>query len=104
MIEGVNSTMIYCKNFCKCLNVSPKQQYDNKTQHSNKIKTDLSIYLFINLFILWDWGLSSVFHACKAEALSLDLPLQSILDMGSWNYLPGLDSNHNPPDLSLPNS
>jgi hypothetical protein len=22
---GVNSTMIYCKNFCKCHTVSPKQ-------------------------------------------------------------------------------
>jgi hypothetical protein len=24
--EGVNSTMIYCKNFCNCHNVSPVQQ------------------------------------------------------------------------------
>jgi hypothetical protein len=23
MMEEVNSTMIYCKNFCKCHNVSP---------------------------------------------------------------------------------
>jgi hypothetical protein len=23
---GVNSTMIYCKNFCKCHNISPVQQ------------------------------------------------------------------------------
>jgi hypothetical protein len=23
---GVNSTMIYCKNFCKCHNVAPVQQ------------------------------------------------------------------------------
>jgi hypothetical protein len=23
MMEGVNSTMIYCKNFCKCHNVPP---------------------------------------------------------------------------------
>jgi hypothetical protein len=25
MMEGVNSTMIYCKNFCKNVNVSPVQ-------------------------------------------------------------------------------
>jgi hypothetical protein len=31
MMEGVNSTMIYCKNFCKYHNVPPVQQkYDNK--------------------------------------------------------------------------
>jgi hypothetical protein len=23
MVEGVNSNMIYCKNFCKCHNVPP---------------------------------------------------------------------------------
>jgi hypothetical protein len=23
---GVNSTMIYCKNFCKCYNITPVQQ------------------------------------------------------------------------------
>jgi hypothetical protein len=26
MMEGVNSTMIYCKNFCKFHNVPPAQQ------------------------------------------------------------------------------
>jgi hypothetical protein len=26
----VNSTVIYSKNLCKCHNVSPVQQYDNK--------------------------------------------------------------------------
>jgi hypothetical protein len=26
MMEGVNLTMIYCKNFCKCHNVPPVQQ------------------------------------------------------------------------------
>jgi hypothetical protein len=26
MTEGVNSTMTYCKNFCKCHNVPPVQQ------------------------------------------------------------------------------
>jgi hypothetical protein len=31
MMEGMNSTMICCKNFCKCHNVPPvQQQYDNK--------------------------------------------------------------------------
>jgi hypothetical protein len=28
-MEGVNSTMIYCKNFCKCYNLSLVQHYDN---------------------------------------------------------------------------
>jgi hypothetical protein len=26
MVEGVKSTMIYCKNVCKCYNVPPAQQ------------------------------------------------------------------------------
>jgi hypothetical protein len=31
MMEGVSSTMIHCKNVCKCHNVpSVQQQYDNK--------------------------------------------------------------------------
>jgi hypothetical protein len=30
MMEGVNATMIYCKNFCKFHNVPPEQQYDNE--------------------------------------------------------------------------
>jgi hypothetical protein len=30
MLEGVNSTMIYCKNFSKYYNVPPVQHYDNK--------------------------------------------------------------------------
>jgi hypothetical protein len=28
--RGVNSIVMYCKNFCKCHNVSPVQQYDTK--------------------------------------------------------------------------
>jgi NAD-dependent dihydropyrimidine dehydrogenase PreA subunit len=30
MVEGVNSSMIYCKNFCKCHNVPPGQQLKEK--------------------------------------------------------------------------
>jgi hypothetical protein len=30
MMEGVSSTMKNCKNFCKCHNVPPIQQYYNK--------------------------------------------------------------------------
>jgi hypothetical protein len=30
MVEGVNSSMIYCKNFCKCHNVSTAQQLKRK--------------------------------------------------------------------------
>jgi hypothetical protein len=26
IMEQVNSTMIYCKNFCKCHNIPPAQQ------------------------------------------------------------------------------
>jgi hypothetical protein len=30
-MEGMNSTMIYCKNFCKCQSIPPVQQeYDHK--------------------------------------------------------------------------
>jgi hypothetical protein len=28
MMEGVNSTLVYGKNFCKCHNVPPIQQYN----------------------------------------------------------------------------
>jgi hypothetical protein len=27
MMEGINSTMVYYKKFCKCHNVPSKQQY-----------------------------------------------------------------------------
>jgi hypothetical protein len=36
MMEGVNSTMIHYKNFCKCHNVPPEQQYLKK---KNRVKT-----------------------------------------------------------------
>jgi hypothetical protein len=36
-MDGVNSTRIYCKNFCKCHSVHPVQQsYDNKGKGKNK--------------------------------------------------------------------
>jgi hypothetical protein len=35
MVEGVDSSMIYCKNFCKCHNVSPLS-----TTIKNKHKAD----------------------------------------------------------------
>jgi hypothetical protein len=36
-MEGVNSTMTYCKNFCKCYNVPPVQQLKKKTTET-KVK------------------------------------------------------------------
>jgi hypothetical protein len=30
MMEGVNSTMTHCKNFCECHKVPPAQQYFKK--------------------------------------------------------------------------
>jgi hypothetical protein len=30
---GVNLTKIYCKHFCKCHNMPPAQQYDNKNNN-----------------------------------------------------------------------
>jgi hypothetical protein len=30
VLEGVDSTMIYCKNFCKCHNVPPVQEKNFK--------------------------------------------------------------------------
>jgi hypothetical protein len=42
MVEGVNLTKIYCKNFCKCCSVS---QYNN-----NKIKNLKKEYMEWNLF------------------------------------------------------
>jgi hypothetical protein len=32
MMEGVNLTMIYCKNFCKCQNVP---QYNNNNNNNS---------------------------------------------------------------------
>jgi hypothetical protein len=35
MMEGVNSTMTYRNNFCKCHNIPPVQQkYDNKNKNT----------------------------------------------------------------------
>jgi hypothetical protein len=40
MMERMNSTMIYCKNFYKCHNVPPVQQeYNEKRKKQNKTKT-----------------------------------------------------------------
>jgi hypothetical protein len=33
MMEGVNSTMMYCKNFCKCHSVPPVQQFFKKPEN-----------------------------------------------------------------------
>jgi hypothetical protein len=49
------------------------------------------------------------FHACKVGTVLLEPHLQPILLQLFWrwnlkDYLPGLASNHNPPDLSLPSS
>jgi hypothetical protein len=41
---GVNSTVIYCKNFCKCHIASPAQ-YDNNFFKRLGILTELSILL-----------------------------------------------------------
>jgi hypothetical protein len=32
-MEGVDSTMIYCKNFCKCRSVPLIQLYNDKTKY-----------------------------------------------------------------------
>jgi hypothetical protein len=58
------------------------------------------------LFVWWDWDLNSGLHPCKAGAVPLELHCQSIFLWLFWrwnleNYLPGLDGNHDPPNLSL---
>jgi hypothetical protein len=41
MMEGVNSSMIYCKNFCKCYNVPPVQQQSVQQQlKKNLVKVE----------------------------------------------------------------
>jgi hypothetical protein len=35
MVEGVNSSMIYCKNFCKCHNVTPPNTTIKNKQNPN---------------------------------------------------------------------
>jgi hypothetical protein len=56
MMEGVNSTMIYSKNFSKYHNVSPEQQQWKRTEmeHLKGILFSLPWYwvLFIGLLII----------------------------------------------------
>jgi hypothetical protein len=42
MVEGVNSTVIYCKNFCECHNVPPT---------NNNKKAEYKSLLFHQTFI-----------------------------------------------------
>jgi hypothetical protein len=61
----------------------------------------LFYFTFFCLFIWWDWGLNSGFHACKAGSPVLKPHLQSILLWLFWrwaleNYFPGLASNWDP--------
>jgi hypothetical protein len=63
----------------------------------------------ILLYFWWDRGLNSGLHTCKAGVLLLESHLQSTLLWLFWrwgleNYLSGLASNLNPPNLSLLNS
>jgi hypothetical protein len=49
MIDEVNSTKIYCKNFCKCHNIPPVQQeYDNKKtvlcQYLKTVKIKIELF------------------------------------------------------------
>jgi hypothetical protein len=65
-------------------------------------------FQFLFLF-WWDWNLNLGLRAHKAGILLIDPHFQSILFWLFWrwgvvNYLPGLVSNHDPPDLSLPRS
>jgi hypothetical protein len=65
-----------------------------------------SLSLPPTLHLFWDWDLNSGICTCKAGTLLLELHLQLILLWLFWrwglmNYLPGLASNHNPPNLSL---
>jgi hypothetical protein len=41
--RGVNLTMIYCENFCKCHYAPPGQQYDNNKNNSLNMRKFFSI-------------------------------------------------------------
>jgi hypothetical protein len=45
MMERVNSTVVYCKNFCKCHNVPPVQQWDDNLKILKKKKIQLYIHI-----------------------------------------------------------
>jgi hypothetical protein len=70
-------------------------------------KLFITVILYHNLFIyLWDWSLNSGLHTCKAGALPLEPHIQFIVLWLFWrwdltNYLYGLASNLDPPNLSL---
>jgi hypothetical protein len=49
MMEGVNSTMIYCKNFCKCHNVPPIQQQQQQQRIIKKLIILKGQYLQIKI-------------------------------------------------------
>jgi hypothetical protein len=52
-MEGMNSTMIYCKNFCKYHNISPVQ---------NNIKNGVSTNFKILLQVIDNIGFSELFY------------------------------------------
>jgi hypothetical protein len=83
----------------------PEHQFQPRMKSLVSVRV-VFIYLFIHSFIhSWDWSLNSGSPAYEAGALLLGSHLQSILLWLFWqwdlaNYLPGLASNYNPPDLS----
>jgi hypothetical protein len=46
---------------------------------------DVRIWTFSFLFLLWDWGLNSGLHTCRADTLTLEPNFQFILVWLFWN-------------------
>jgi hypothetical protein len=101
---------VYANNYYIILNIIIAN-HKSKTQRNNTSKATVVRYFSFLLSFFWgggDWGLNSGLNICKADTLSLETHLQSILLWLIWrwnltNSLAGLTLNSSPPDLRLLN-
>jgi hypothetical protein len=71
-----------------------------------KVGEKVLLLLLFDLLFWWKWGLNSKLRSYKGSTLPFDPRLQSICSGYFWkwglvNYVPGLASNSDPPNLSL---
>jgi hypothetical protein len=111
----------------RCKSTWITQGYTNHKHHMTYCLITIHLYLDLSVefcggfssfkfyrifsFFLWYWGLKSGLctcktGACKESSLQLEpyLPLILLWLFWRWGLAPGLASNRNPPDLSLPSS
>jgi hypothetical protein len=87
------------------LSIWEKEQFYTKKQkskHTNNRISFLPFFFFFVDFFVWDQGLTSKLHTCKAGSLGLEPHLQSILKMGflelfAWDGLEPQSFDHSLP-------